>query len=618
MISRSNYPILIFLFVCLTFAANAQLDSLYTQQWGRDAVTNFNSTNSSQRQIITKETIRNSGYTHLSDVLYLIDGWTASTLTDGNSSMQSNGTGSYNQQNWVVMLNGQRIELDRSFPQSLNQLAIGIYDIERIEVINSNGMFLGEYTQYGLIHIITKKQTVNGIHADAFLSSAAGYDVYNGELDGGFYLRDMRAVSLGYTKNNFNINTSVLYQNVGSSSTSNNLISRVELQYTGKKISHQIQTQSILKGQNPPYRLASYLGLWNINTHNQIRLSTTFTNTKYEWGDPQAQQFKNTLQHRYLKTYKKGNFIWQNGLGYDYIKYNSTSMSGSVQNATIIKPYTSINIPITRKANLFGDAQVAFCNGKTAPKVSVGVYKKVSFISNYSFVFGYTETLLEEAFLTSVNKDINAMETASNFYSPKLTTADFYYNINIGNNAKFSFNSGLKNAYDVPDYQYSASTNNQVVSTYQLNWINRFNIHYDIIKNVVFDINYMHTRRLNSWDDNLQNIPKHKFTFTLQYDLPKRFTLWSRNYMQSKTQWFTDYGNSSAGLYYTQPTQFGWDIGLNKKLFKEYLNINLAARNVLQKDIYYSSSGMFEFLGGIFISITANINGIGETKTPKP
>jgi hypothetical protein len=611
----------IVLMVSIVLVSNyafAQLDSLYTQQWNRDPVNNLSATASAQRQIITAEQIRVSGYTQLSQVFQLIDGWTIK-YPSGNyqaPQLQSNGTGNYNHQNWVLMLNGQRIEMNRDGAIDVDQLAIPIYDIERIEIVNTNGMYLGEFTQNGLINIITKKNNKDEINIGGMVGTASSL---NNTLEN--WTTNNFILSAGYNKNKFHLNTTIALQD----GTYDNSIfaSGIELQYLGKKISHQIQTKSLSGYRNTDYHLVGYLGQWNMNERNQIRLSSTMNANDI----PSAFvfQYGNNIQHRYLKNHTKGNFIWQNGISYDYIQYLSNTSGNPDYYENIIKPYSSINIPITRKTNLFSDIQVAFSNNKVAPKVSLGIFKRVSFISNYSFVVGYNEMLLEESFLTTINQDIYNAGTTSYFYNPKLATADFYYNINIGNNVKFSYNSGLKNSYDLPDINYRVFTDPIYLSgyyytkrsTYQFNWVNRINIHYDIIKNLVFDINYMNTSILNTWDDNLRPIPKHKFTFLLQYDLPKKFTIWSRNYLQSQTQFLSydaGYSLSTTKPYYSRPLTFTWEIGLSKKLLKDHINLNLTARNLLTTNNDYYSTSM-PFYTGLFISITANIDGLGESKS---
>jgi hypothetical protein len=625
-------PLVIVILLCFgQQQAIAQLDSLYTQQWNRDPITNLNSTTSAQRQIITAEQIRVSGYTNLSDVLLLVDGWTFSKeQTDGyNWIMQSNGIENYENQNWVLMLNGQRLEMSRTLGININNLLVSVNNIERIEVINTHGMYLGEFTPNGLINIITKKNSTNGFLAKAFYSKT----VQETNL----------IATIGYSFNKFHINYSLVNVNIPNSKssylspTSYTFAQRTEMQYTGRKMAHQVQFISGLED----FYLLGYLGLCNINAAHQLRLSSTFNAARYL--SPSFNQYASTIQHRYQKTGRKGNFTWQNGIGFDYIKKYSYWFGVPDNHVYIIKPFTSINIPITRKVNLFADVQTAFCHHKMAPRVSIGLYKKVSLISNYSFVVGYTETLLEEAFNTAIGQRINALNGASYYYNPKLATADFYYNLNIGSSVKFSFNSGLKNTYDLPGLQYVIfdypSPNSTIGtyrifsypkrSTYQFNWINRFNIHYDIVKNLVFDINYLNTRVLNSWDENLQTIPRHKFTLTLQYEFPKRFTLWTRHYAQSQTQnWNFDHYNDFNyqtsqydGLYYPSLASYSFDIGLSKKLWKDYLNLNMSMNNMFTRKFAYDNTYDKKTSNKYYqlrISIAANIDGLFAKGNTKP
>jgi hypothetical protein len=102
----------------------------------------------------------------------------------------------------------------------------------------------------------------------------------------------------------------------------------------------------------------------------------------------------------------------------------------------------------------------------------------------------------------------------------------------------------------------------------------------------------------------------------LQYDLKKRFTLWSRNYLQSKTQ-FINYDEGYSLSSTKLPVLFSWDIGLSKKLWKDYIHLNLTARNIVISNKNYFNNSI-PFSTSIFVSISANIDGIGKVKTTNP
>lgn len=621
---------------------SAQTDSLYTQQWNRDPVTSLNHTASAQRQIITAEQIRASGYARLSDVLQLIDGWTYTTLMGDKWSLQSNGAGNYKNQSWILMINGQRITFDQYNTTDLNLLGIAIPEIERIEIMNASGMYLGEFATNGLIHIVTKKTTKEGIRVSGFFSNRFNLidpkrSINNVNL---FNNRRNLWATVGYTKNTFNINGSVGYLTNYDYDTINNysyalnstegyspkiLSSRIETQYTHNRITHQIQSSFTEKKDflayvpsTRNYINCGYVGLWNLNAAHQFKWQFSSM-----LGNGNTASVHSFVQHRFLKSYKAGNFSWQNGVGFDYRDVPSFNKR--------IRLFSSINIPINRKINLFGDVQFAFGSNQPTGKLSAGIYKRISFISNYSIVL--SQSTNENISRYYFPFELGVVHTTpytftGNIY--KQSSADFYYNLNFGNSVKFSYNAGIKLANDIPfdEYPgvdirpsfvfYQRTTN---LNAHQFNWINRFNFHYDIVKNLVFDINYMRTSVLESSNSNLLQIPKHKFTFILQYEFPKWFTVWTRNYWQSETKWWNEaalFNYSFLGnSYYTLPAIYTWDIGISKKLYKDHLNLNISARNLFNStERYYPVGAQFDTR--FTASISTNIDGLFASRATKP
>jgi hypothetical protein len=114
----------------------AQQDSLVYQFWKRDPNSEIPNTISNQKQIITKEQILNSGYILVSDVLQLVDGWTMGTWNGDRWNLLSNGVSSYQQQNWILMLDGVKMELLKLDAPNINTIGISVYEIERIDDSN--------------------------------------------------------------------------------------------------------------------------------------------------------------------------------------------------------------------------------------------------------------------------------------------------------------------------------------------------------------------------------------------------------------------------------------------------------------------------------------------------
>jgi hypothetical protein len=631
----------------------AQTDSLYAQQWNRDPILKLNATTSAQRQIITSEQIRLSGYNRLSDVFQLIDGWTFTTMDGYNWQMQSNGTGNYYNQNWILMVNGQRVGLSRYSAPEVNLLGISVNDIERIEIVNSTGMYLGEFTQKGLIHIVTRKNeeglSYHGYYGNGISVTDQGRYQVNSDLPSFVNpIGTNNTHALGYSKNAFNATASVNYQKyyVPDSNGSPRLFAdtlphplntsintRVELQYVGRRVLQQLQAgyTSIEetsfgtgKIQTRDFKTIGYLNQWSIDQHHQLRFSATASeNGTFYSSSFLMKLFNGNVSYRYLKNYKNGNLIAQAGIMYDKI-----DRKGFVNN-DLIKPYASVNIPLTRKSNLFADGMFTIHDQRRAPKVSAGIYKRVSFISNWSLTGAYAEQLdLEDLSVILRNTSSLVFPYGDERYKSRQLSADFYYNLNIGNNVKFSYNSGIKSIADEaaqglahittpsdPDGYTFAYTSYNASYT---NWVNRFNIHYDIIKNLVFDFNYMRTGIVDRSIANIRTVPKHKLSFIIQYDFSKRLALWVRGYRQSETSWFSYGFNPPAVPYYEKlPGFYTMDAGISKKLLKEYLNVNLSVRNIFNSRQQYALIGS-QFDTRFTIGISANVDRVFASRGSKP
>lgn len=642
-------PTPLFLFLLIVFLSlnslTAQIDSLYTQQWNRDPITSLNHTASAQRQIITSEQIRASGYTRLSDLVQLFDAWTYKTDAGEQWTLQSNGTGNYDNPNWILMVNGQRFDLHEK--EALNNLGISVTDVERIEIVNNSGMYLGEFSANGLIHIVTKKVTTNGFMYRGFLSDGLstlppGRQQYTSSP----YQTGLNTQhTIGFKHNQFQIQGTFNHQEFNNYDSivyyrsffnyvpalTNKQSYRIESQHTYKKLTQQLQFShtdvdvrlSVFSPYNS-YKNASfaYAGVLDISAKHQFKLTAQQSETYYAYtsGIPTSRNIN--LQYRFLQPTRKGNLIWQTGLA--YLK--------SEHGFSFFKPFTSISLPVTRKTTIWAETQVSLANRDAHPKVSVGLYKRVSFISNYSFIVSHSSVEQFTAYYFPFDPNRLFRTTDHYFlnYFSNQTTADFYYNLNFGNSVKFSYNSGLKlsdnlfaQGYETYYYPPSLPFTQPLTNTdsRQLNWMNRFNFHYDIVKNLVFDINYMRTTILETSNNNLQQIPKHKFTLTVQYEFPKRFTLWTRNYWQSETKWWNEpaiYNWRYTGDFYrTLPAIYTWDIGISKKLYKDHLNLNISARNVFNSNERYYPMGA-QFDTRFTASITANIDGLFASRPSKP
>jgi hypothetical protein len=667
--ARINTYCILCLIVLFVFDTYAQQDCLVSQYWNRNPNTNAESTTSNQIQIITKEQILFSGYTMVSDVFQLIDGWTMSTYNGDKWTMQSNGTGTYQSQNWTLLLDGAHIELLQIDAQHINTLGISVNDIERIEIVNSTGNYLGEWNDKGIIHIITKRN-VKGLTLRALVSN--GVEIgdphlqvnSNPNLNVHEYGSNISSF-IGYKHNRWSIgfnqyfntyffrDTSIYMQpliadyNSSVNAVNQLLNGRFQLAYSGKKVTHQLMVianrgnEIILPLEfTPPHAINNrfYIAAYNLRwvlPKGIIQYKTSLTQRKVNGGIDGILQhdqnyFTQNVNYTLTKSTAKGQLTAQYGIAHEFIETQLKHLLIKDSNNTqhLFRPYFSYTYPLTKKSNVFTDISIAVTTHNTLPKAVLGYYKKSSLITNWSVVASYAQRDLTE------NNDYAQFLAFTNF-SPSFTnqqpssvsSLDYYFNINVNKYFKISFNSGIKQLYN--ERLLSPQTDNfgptfrhDINYIDQTRWVNRLNIHYDMLKNTLFDLNYLQTAVLtDEWKNN--NISRHRFSFVITQTLPMRFYIWARYYYQSSTYWVNPayvINRSSItpeNMFVRIAPMHTFDVGITKKLLKEYLVTNISIRNVLNTTERYQALGA-TFYMRIFISIKININAFGKANTSSP
>lgn len=665
-----KFFILFVLVLCFANESLAQQDSIVAQFWKRNPNTDPENTVSNQNQIITREQILYSGYTLLSDILQLVDGWTISTWNGDRWNMQ-NGSGTYQTQNWTLLLNGQRIELMKLDAQHLNLLGISANEIERIEIVNIQGNYLGEFNDKGIIHILTRKNK-EGLTYRGYLSN--GNEIGDPHLDAlnnpSFNVHEYGSTignTIAFKKNKWNIQANQLFNQYFYRDTSdqmyplvrtynpslnfsNSLLSgNVQVTYASEKITHHL-TGIVTRADdvvmpagifNPitathNYNFVGYTlrdqlssGVLQYRGTAQNRIFTGIDQKQYS-----HEQINSTHNLNYTTRLnsKKGSSIKQWGLAYDYTFTRMTDSNSLSSTVHIIRPYFSFTHPLTRKSTLFTDIALASNTQIIAPKFVLGYYKQSSVIINWSFVGSYTQRGLIEnnSFLNLLSITDTSLSGLRDEVSGS-ATIDYYFNININKYVKFSFNSGLKHMLNEPYFNPVATANTaspellftDIQQTQQTRWVNRFNFHYDMLKSTRFDFNYLRTA---IWGDewlNQNSIPKHRLSFILTQILPARLTLWTRYYYQSPTWWINpalfqlQTSTTSLPMYTQLSSVQTIDVGVTKHLLKEYLVASLSVRNMLNGHEQYQVNGA-AFYMRLFVTVRLNIAGLFAKPTTTP
>ena len=113
--------------------------------------------NSLNRTVITGDELRESGFSLLSDIFMMASEWDAVTI-DGFTWQAAPRGLSYDwQPQWVVMLDGQSIDLNVLGTTYINRLPVTLNQIDYVEIISVPQIHEGVFIDGGLIHIHTIK-----------------------------------------------------------------------------------------------------------------------------------------------------------------------------------------------------------------------------------------------------------------------------------------------------------------------------------------------------------------------------------------------------------------------------------------------------------------------------
>ena len=111
--------------------------------------------------------IKAAGIQTISGIIYLADKWNFYSIDGYERDLSANNLSDFQRQNFIVMIDGQRID-DKVFDvQNINQLPIAIDQVDYVELINTPQIYNGEYTENGLIDIHTKTPA-KGLSARVF------------------------------------------------------------------------------------------------------------------------------------------------------------------------------------------------------------------------------------------------------------------------------------------------------------------------------------------------------------------------------------------------------------------------------------------------------------------
>lgn len=605
-----------------------------------------------EKQYLTAELIRIQGIARLSELLTWIDKTTFSTLQHDRFYLNLNGTSTFQEQSYLLMVNGQKVEIERWDALYLNQLGIAITDIAYVEITTSPQIINGQFAGKGAINIVTRTDykglTVSGYNnygnpvgdpgPAAYMNGYASPNIHKTGLVHGY--------TLGYYGKKGHINASYNHedwflrdtQTMARLARYDKQIEKITTQAMriegalsfGKYLLEAGAAHSTNKGF--VYRNYLQSEIPADITYNEARLRATrlLANNSYlrgnvvmntnEFMHPGAlyssyTYIASTANIEYGKKYAINKRTLRQTSGYtlDYRKY-STGPGWLLQH----KPYSTFIYTPAKKISHQLDLSLDIFSNTVNPSISFKREKNGSIINGSSFIISYQQSRLNTAYTQLwqfYGTNRNGMNPASYPVSFSTTpthlfTADYFYFVSSGTSFKVTFNPGIRYQHNYhfirPDLAATyplpgKNTSGQTADFYTVTL--GTNIHYDVFNNFWFDIDYYSANDRSASKDMQQLLnsdARRKLAISFYLKLPARIDIGVRSQTISKSTWvyFDENGNQAS---MTIPSVFTTDFSFNKKLWGEHVQVNATIRNLFNQPEQYHPLGA-DFQMRFFVS----------------
>lgn len=586
-----------------------------------------------ERQYITAEVIRIQGITRLSELLTWIDKAGYATIDWNMFYLNLNGTSTFQQQSLLLMINGQKVELERWDALNLDLLGIAITNIAYVEVFNTPTLVNGQFAGKGAINIVTRNDarglTVTGynnygnpvgdpgpaqymgrfaspnVHKTGFLyGTSAGYYAKKWHLNVSHTLNDWLLRSEQMT-GRLALYDSILEKNTRRATRAEGaLASGRYLLEAGAAIAEQdgYMYRNYLQTEIPvsiTYREASVRLTKTLENNRYIRGNILVNANRYDHVPEVFPDYTYTTSNanlEYGKTWMPGEKPLKQVSGYtlEYASYTN-GQTYQLQH----KPYTSLSYARSRKVKQGLDMALAILGNTLNPSVAFRHEKYSSPLTSWSFVASYQQSRINQQhnqvwYFYQTGRSINpgAYPLSINSSPTHYFSADYFYYLTLSTSFRLTFNPGFRYQHNyhfiqpgpvMPDPVLVTGSSGATANFYTIT--TGINIHYDVFSGFWFDIDYFSAndqsadRQLGQL---LGNDARRKLMLSFYYKLPARVDIGIRSQAVSSTTWqaYDETGNLTG---YKLPATYTTDVHLNKKVWGDRIMLNTGIRNLFNQ-----------------------------------
>ncbi len=620
--------------VLIPFGIQAQKKdtALYHKQIPNDVLSASLQPNKGEKQYITGDFIRQQGITRLSDALTYLDQATFSSVNHDRYAINLSATSTQHQQNVLLLINGNKIDLEHWDAVNINLLGISVNQIAYIEISYGPQIINGNFSGFGVINIVTRNDfygltvqamvsTGSPIVNDARNAPNANYPQVDIKRNGLTH-----AQSLGYFGKRGHINASLSYQDwfTRDSLILNHSIfpgytsrqtkqwtSRVESSFQlGKNLINlggtyvsaddytyftSLRTQLPTQG-NSKFIYANFNHVFNPKTYLKAgaNIQTQLINNLYP-NQLIGLSYERYLQNANLEFGKIFNPNKTLNIGY---MVNRSWLTNSLIGETWHQPYASLKLKPNKKITQQWDAVLCVIHHKVSPSLVFNHAKQNNLISGWSFAASY------QSYFPTQNTNVPLLSYLQYDYRTKHLladrqhrfTADYYYKLNFAGNFKFTIHGGLRYFINTTYIEFYDEQHNFMFPYWESARIgNSFtklwgaNIHYNVLSNFWVDLDY-YSANAQSGKRFLNHVldreAKRKCIITAGVKLPKKFELGIRTSATSSTS-FAMLNENGELFYQKMPAMYFTDVSVSRNLWADYLQVNASVKNIFNQNTQY-------------------------------
>jgi hypothetical protein len=636
----------------LVVHSSAQSDSLFFQKQpnAENILTARLQVIQGEKQYITADAINLHGIARLSELISLIQKAFFTTINGEKYYLNINATSTTQQQNFLLMVNGRRMELERWDAIALDLLGIPIDKIAYVEITNTPQLINGNFAGFGAMNIVLRTD-FSGLHYSVYTNFGnyindpgsakhiPGQSTPNIDKNGLVY-----AHNLGYYHKNGYLNASFNYQDHFARDSS---ISNTRYSYLGNlnktasiapRLNGAWQFKNLFLEAGVAYNSQKsfiYRPALQQETPNNISYSeytlgitkriTTTRYYKINFSSNTTDVLSRVSQFNSY-TYQHTNGNMETGLSLKRVNaiFGYTFNYASLYNTAYQlqhNGYTQLNYTLSKNTTQQISANFNWLDNSLNPQIVFKHRKYKNAISSWSAVLSYQQQQSNHFFnqYWFVRNNSLLAPTSNLSNNPyQVVTADYFHQLNMGESIRININPGFRYHHN---YQFIQPVGiNNTSGTDMINYTNNnsnfysltfgVNMHYQVFKSFWFDIDYFAARNNGDGqiDNLLQNDARRKLLITLYAQLPGRIEIASRILAYGSSHW--QYYNTSNVLVTEEMNGFvNLDVSANKKMWDERLNINFSLRNLLDAPVVYHPMGATLTLA-MFLTIQFRLHNI--------